>query len=284
MFERITFIFDPLQNFWEQEHMHRKISVLLVLLFLVNLMLIEMKRQGIIPDIYAGFIPANHFASVKLAFTVILILEVISLILTLPCSFSRSVGKQFEILSLILLRNAFKELSHFPEPIMFTGNEMAVLRILVDGFGALIIFGLLGYYYKIQERAKEVSLKPVDLYSFVAAKKGISLVLLSVFTFMGLKSMYLAATGVTNVDFFHSFYTVLIITDILIVLVAQCFQPTFFAMFRNSGYALSTLIIRIALAAPAFYNVALGFSAILVAICLTLISQKLFPSTISAKQ
>jgi hypothetical protein len=284
MFERITFIFDPLHQFWEHEQMHRKISISLVILFLVNLFLIELKRQGLIPASYAGLIPANHFASVKVAFTVILVLEVISLIFTLPCSFSRSVGKQFEILSLILLRNAFKELSYFPEPIMFTGNEMAVLRILVDGFGALIIFALLGYYYKIQKQAQEASLKPIDLYGFVAAKKGISLVLLSVFIVMGLNNLYLSATGASNDDFFHSFYTVLIITDILIVLVAQCFQPTFFAMFRNSGYALSTLIIRIALAAPPFYNVGLGFAAIVVAICLTLTSQKLFPHATFANQ
>jgi hypothetical protein len=69
---------------------------------------------------------------------------------------------------------------------------------------------------------------------------------------------------------------VLILSDILVVLLSQCYQPSFYAVFRNSGYALSTLIIRIALAAPPFYNVLLGLAAALFAILLTLVSRKLF--------
>ncbi len=40
-----------------------------------------------------------------------------------------------------------KELAHFPEPVSFIDNKLGVLHILSDGFGALIIFALLGYYY-----------------------------------------------------------------------------------------------------------------------------------------
>jgi small-conductance mechanosensitive channel len=61
-----------------------------------------------------------------------------------------------------------------------------------------------------------------------------------------------------------------------VVLLSQCYQPSFYAVFRNSGYALSTLIIRIALAAPPFYNVLLGLAAAVFAILLTLVSRKLF--------
>ena len=38
--------------------------------------------------------------------------------------------------------------------------------------------------------------------------------------------------------------------DILVVLIFQCFRPSFQAVFRNSGYALCTLFIRLALATP----------------------------------
>jgi hypothetical protein len=85
----------------------------------------------------------------------VLILEVISLIFTIRCSFSRSVGKQFEILAIILMRNAFKELSYFPEPITFAGNEQGVLIILSDGFGSLLIFALLGCYYIVQAKSSD---------------------------------------------------------------------------------------------------------------------------------
>ena len=205
----------------------------------------------------------------------ILILEVISLVFVLPCSFSRSLGKQFEILSLILIRNAFKELSYFPEPITFVGNEEKVLHIVTNGFGALLIFGLLGVYYLVQRPVSDES-KSVDLMGFVAAKKGISLFLLVAFVIMGVVSAYRSLTGGQQVDFFHGFYTLLIITDILIVLVAQCFHPSSMLVFRNSGYALSTMIIRIALVAEIYYNILLGVAAICFAIMLTMVTNKLF--------
>ena len=256
--------------------MHRKISFALVLFFLCSIISIELNRRDLLPASFSSIVPKNHFFAVQAAFTVVLILEVISLVFTIPCSFSRSVGKQFEILALILMRNAFKELSYFPEPITFIGNEQAVLNILYDGFGALLIFGLLGYYYIVQARTTEEKMQPTDLYIFVAAKKGIALVLLAIFILMGINSGIATLAGTPHADFFHGFYTLLILTDILVVLISQCFQPSFYAVFRNSGFALSTLIIRLALAAPPLYNVLLGLAAALLAILLTFVSRSLF--------
>lgn len=256
--------------------MLRKISFGLVVFFVCSIISIELNRQNLLHGALALMVPKNHFLAVQAAFTVVLILEVISLVFTIPCSFSRSVGKQFEILALILMRNAFKELSYFPEPITFSGNEQAILNILSDGFGALIIFALLGYYYIVQARTSDEKLQPTDIYSFVAAKKGIALILLSIFIFMGINSSIATLRGIPHADFLHGFYTVLILTDILVVLISQCYQPSFHAVFRNSGFALSTLIIRIALAAPPFYNVLLGVAAALFAILLTLGSNSLF--------
>jgi hypothetical protein len=276
LYEKITYIFDPLHYIWEHEKMHRKISIALVLFFLTGLMAIELKRQGYSPALLSGLIPNNHFYAVQAAFTVVLILEVISLVFTLPCSFSRSVGKQFEILSLILMRNAFKSLAQFPEPVTFIGNEQAVLQIVSDGFGALIIFAMLGYYYLVQGRASDEAMKPADLFSFVAAKKGIALILLVIFIFLGANSIWMTATHQEQTDFLYDFYTILILTDILVVLISECFHPSFYTVFRNSGFALSTLLIRLALAAPAFFNVLLGVAAALFAILLTKISGRLF--------
>lgn len=275
LFARITYIFDPLQTFYVHERLYRKISFSLVFLFICSLAVIELNRQGLLPADLAALLPRNHFYAVHAAFTVILILEVISLIFVLPCSFSRSLGKQFEILSLILIRNAFKELSNFAEPLVYLGNEDKVLHILANGFGALLIFALLGVYYKIQKRSEEDS-HQIDLYGFVASKKAISLLLLVSFVCMGVYSMYQTALGIEHPDFLHGFYTQLILTDILIVLVSQCFHPSAKMIFRNSGYALSTLMIRLALVAPVYYNVLLGSAAMVFAILLTLVSQHLF--------
>ncbi len=92
----------------------------------------------------------------------------------------------------------------------------------------------------------------------------------------GSKDVFETIAGIPHTDFLYGFYTILILSDILIVLLSQCYQPSFYAVFRNSGFALSTLIIRIALAAPPFFNVLLGLAASFFAILLTIISHKLF--------
>lgn len=280
LFERLTYIFDPLHNFWERERMHRRFALGLIVVFLAALVGIELNRQGLLPASLAAHTPTNHFHAVNLAFTLVLILEVVSLIFTLPCSFSKSVGKQFEILSLILLRDAFKELSYFSEPITVVGSELTpVLHILGYGFGALVVFALLGVYYRIQPDKKQGMGLPHDLFRFVAAKKGIALLLLFTFAALGLANLYFMLAGLPRIDFFPVFYTLLIFTDILVVLISQCFRPSFQAVFRNSGYALCTLFIRLALAAPPMYDVALGIVAALFAIALTLAWTKVFINT-----
>lgn len=276
IFERLTYIFDPLHHFWEHERMHRRFALGLIVVFLGAMAGIELNRNGLLPAALAAHIPTNHFHAVNLAFTLVLILEVVSLIFTLPCSFSRSVGKQFEILSLILLRDAFKELSHFAEPITLGTELTQVYHILGYGFGALAVFALLGVYYRIQPAKKQDMGMPHDLFRFVAAKKGIALLLLGTFVTLGLNNLYNKFAGLPHIDFFPVFYTLLIFTDILVVLISQCFRPSFHAVFRNSGYALSTLFIRLALAAPAMYDVALGIVAALYSIALTLAWTRVF--------
>ncbi len=277
IYDMVTWVFDPLHHFYENEKVHRKIAVFLVWFFVFGVLAVELNRWGLLPASWVGFVPTNHFQVISAAFTVILIQEIISLIFVIPCSFSKAVGKQFEILALILMRNSFKELSYFPEPITFLGNEGRILYILSDGFGAVLVFALLGLYYKMQKQYDKSADKVDNLYAFVASKKAVALFLLVSFVAMAALTMFRpGAEGLKIKIFFHNFYTLLIITDILLVLVAQCFNPSPYAVFRNSGFALSTLIIRLALVAPVYYNVLLGLAAITLSIFMTFMDQKLF--------
>lgn len=263
-----TYVFDPLHTWWESAATRRRVATLLILAFLGGLAGIELGRQGLLPPALARMTPHSHFHAVELAFTLVLILEVVSLVFTLPCSFSRSVGKQFEILALILLRSSFKELVNFNEPVVLESLD-PLYRILSDGVGALAVFALLGLYYRLH-RPREDERQVESLYAFVAAKKMVSLVLLAAFAGMGAYNGWAWMQGREKLDFFAAFYTLLIFSDILLVLIAQRYLPSFQAVFRNSGYALATLLIRLALAAPPFVNSALGVGAAVFAVCLTL--------------
>jgi uncharacterized membrane protein YsdA (DUF1294 family) len=268
LLDRATYLFDDLHRFWKTPRTHKIVTGGLVLAFLVALAGIELNRLGLLPQPLTALTPTNHFYAVDLAFSLVLILEVIGLIFVLPCSVSKAVGKQFEILALILLRSSFKELVHFPEPVVVT--EIApLLRILADGMGALVIFILLGFYYGLQRVRHEIR-EPEHRYRFVAWKKVVALLLLLVFGTMGLANGWDFLTGTDHPEFFPTFYTVLIFSDILLVLISQQYLPAFHAVFRNSGYALSTLFMRLALAAPPFYNAAIGIVAATFAVFLAL--------------
>jgi len=272
IYEWTTYIFDPLHHFWEHDRTQRAVAGFLVLVFILALGTIELKRQGVLTGPFSEMVPTSHYMAINLAFTLVLLLEVISLIFTLPCSISKAVGKQFEILALIMLRNAFKTLAEFPEPITITGHEQELWIILSDGGGAIVIFGLLGLYTLLRRNLEETLKKGGgSLFRFVAAKKMVALIMLGTFVGMGIQNGLFFLNGEKTFNFFQSFYTVLIFSDILLVLIAQRFLPEFKAVFRNSGFALATLLIRLALTAPPYYNVAIGIASALFACLLTLV-------------
>lgn len=271
LYEISTNVFEPLSRFWASERTERAVSGLLVVIFLVALAGIECKRQGFLPQPLAAVTPGNHFHAVSLAFTLVLILEVIGLIFVLPCSFSKSVGKQFEILSLILLRNSFKALVDLPEPIHISGDWSTVLTIAGEGTGALLVFALLGVYYKVQNPNYRTAKSGYARYCFIASKKMVAMLLLAIFTILGGQALWEGISGHHTFDFFDTFYTVLIFADILLVLLSQRFLPGYQAVFRNSGYALSTLFIRLALASPPPFNILLGLGAAVFAVAMTMV-------------
>ena len=273
-----TYAFDPLHHFWEKDSTQRTVAGILIFVFLFALAAIEFKRQGWVTGGVAELIPSNHYMAINLAFTLVLVLEVVSLIFTLPCSISKAVGKQFEILALILLRSTFKTLADFPEPIAITGHEQELWIILADGAGAVVIFALLGVYTLLRRQLDESLNGGPRLFNFVAAKKIVGLVMLVIFLGMGIKNGMLLLSGQEPFHFFKSFYTVLIFSDIMLVLIAQRFLPKFRAVFRNSGFALATLLIRLALTAPPYYNVGIGIGAAVFACLLTLVYNTFYSS------
>ncbi len=269
VYDWTTFVFDPLHARWTSDSTHRTVAGVLIGVFLAIIGLVELNRCDLLPGSVGLLVGTNRFLAVNVAFTLLLILEVVELIFTLPCSTSKSMGKQLEVMSLILLRDAFKELSLFTEPLNVMDNLVPLQKLVAQGLGAFAIFVLLGAYSRLVK--KRASIKGgVPKYCFVAAKKLVAVVLLVLFAGLGGSNVFLALTDQTHFNFFSEFYTLLIFSDILLVLIAQRFFPAFRIVFRNSGYALATLVMRLAMAAPAYYDSLMGTGAALFVVALTL--------------
>jgi ABC-type multidrug transport system fused ATPase/permease subunit len=125
-----------LEQRWEKLTTQRRVASALVLVFGAGLALVEARRLPWLSQDLIDRLPSNHFEAILLPFTLLLLAEVISLVFALAQSVAVAVGKQLEIMSLILIRQSFKELTYFPEPIVWstTSGEITrrVLYILSD--------------------------------------------------------------------------------------------------------------------------------------------------------
>lgn len=266
--KRVGAFFDLLHRFWENEKTERRIGFALLWIYLLTLASVELERLGLFPAALPAP-PSGHYYSIQLAFTLILGLEVISLIFVLPASLSEGMAKQLEILTLILLRNAFKELAIMPEPINIEMDNLdQLIAIAVSGSGALAVFLSLGCY-RLLARRQNRFLRDSDLRThYVLCKKALSLCLLALFLGIGAYDLPRFIKG-DDASFFETIYTILIFADIAMVLIAQRFMPSYFAVFRNSGYVIGTLMMRISLSAPPLLCPAIAVFAALYIIALT---------------
>ena len=91
-----------------------------------------------------------------------------------------------------------------------------------------------------------------EVKRFIIIKKALSLILIFIFLTFDSILWFFGHKETTN--FFSKFYTVLIFSDIFIVLVSLRYSFSYAVLFRNSGFAFTTVIIRIALTAPVYIN------------------------------
>lgn len=178
------------------------------------------------------------------------------MIFVLHKSVAKSVGKQLELLSLIFLRSGFKEFSHIEK---FDWSSMTdnVYYMFAYGFGALSIFIILDFTEKLRRHTRLTETED-DQKEFIQVKKLLSLLLLIAFIIVGVLDVNeLYMTG-RYIHSFHSFYAILIFSDIIIVLIALRYTLNYYKIFRYSAFVLAAIFIRISLSLNAYQNVIIG--------------------------
>jgi hypothetical protein len=270
-------LFDRLEARWETLATQRRVAAGLTIVFLAGMAIIEAKRRGWLPAALSDSLPDKHFDAILWAFTLLLLAEVVSLVFALAKSVATAVGKQLEIMSLILVRQSFKELTKFSEPIEWSDTVRdQVLYILSDAFGALAIFAILVLYTRMQ-RHQPISSDEAERTSFIASKKLTALFLLASLVVIGLNVVWSWHQGqidgslftALSEDYFEIFYTLLIFADVLMVLISMRYSIAYPVVFRYFGFAVATVLIRLALTAPRFIDAGLGITAALFAVGLT---------------
>ena len=250
--------FDAVERAWERPGTQHALGIVLVVAFLAALLLIELARRGWLPTEVGAHLPTSHFWAVDVAFTLLLVIELVALVLALAQSVGASVTKQFSLLALILLRKAILEIAHVGEPIRWEGAAAHVPVALADMVGALAVFVLAEAHTRAQRHRAMSSGDDQD--AFIASKKAVALALLVSLCIGAINAaLHLPDTG--QPTFFEVCFTVLVFTDVLLVLLSLAASADHRVVFRNSAYAASTLMIRLALTAPPYLNAAIAVGA-----------------------
>ena len=200
--------------------------------------------------------------------TLLLLAEVVGLIVALARSVSSAVGKQLEIMSLILIRQSFEELSHLPEPVTEADIAKVVPYLVSDALGALIIFVVIGLYYRLQ-RHRPITRDKSESASFIGLKKLVALILLAAVSLATAHNAWQLLRGGELLSLFEMFYTLLIFADVLIVLISMAYSTAYHVLFRYFGFAVAAVFVRLALSAPRIADAGLGLGASLFALALT---------------
>jgi len=285
---RLIRLYDRLNRLRNSVRVRGPLTTVLIVFYVGSFAVIEAKRSGWLPSPLFPYVANSHFVSIGIAFYLLVLAELVGLIFSLADSVARSVGKQVEILSLILLRRSFETLSEFDEPIpwgeILSGLANSQLTyLIIDAVTALLIFVMVGYYDRIQHK-QPISQDSRDQAGFIDSKKVVALVLLVGLTIVTARGAvdYLRIGGKSSL-FFEEVFSLLIFSDVLIVLISLRYSASYRSVFRNSAFALATVLIRLALTAPAPYNALLGLIAGLFTICLTLAYNEFAPTLRDAK-
>lgn len=249
--------FDKLYAYWESPTVHKWVSNIVLGFFIFGIGTGLLRYFGLLDGMEA-FSP---FFAIELAFNVLLIFEVLGLIFVIPRSVADSVGKQFEIISLVLLRDAFKEFGHALDHVNWEWEFlMELLPVISDAFGAVLIFLLIGLYYKVQKHTR-ITKDAGEQNRFISIKKLISLYLGLGFIGLGIYDLISAYQSLQFINSLKLFYTLLIFTDVFILLFSLRYSSKYYNLFRYSSFALATIFLRLSLSAPAYFNILLALIA-----------------------
>ena len=238
--------------------------------FIIHLTLILLNNNGVLNISFGSdTLLQNPISAIYTPFSFILVYEAFLLIYYLPRSFTTSVGKQYEIMSLILIRKIFKDI---PE-VNLDGNWLINqnnVQLIYDLSGILLVFFLILIFRKLKERLPQLSVNK-NLERFINYKRIISLILVPVLTTLCLISFFDWYNGVfsnqpfddnLNYLFFVDFFTILILVDVFILLISFQYTERYSQLIRNTGFIISTILLRLSFSATGITSIILLVSGI----------------------
>ena len=273
---RLAAIFDALDSPPVRVWLERLVVTGAAVGFLVHLAVIGIAR--LFPDLpqtlFEG-LDESPLHAVYTPFSVILFYEVVLLVFALTASHTGEIAKQYQIVSLIVVRRVFKDIGSFSDLENWLAEPEAVRAVLIDMAGAVLMFLIVTAFAWLRHVTPKTPIRH-DLEGFVQLKKAVAVLLLGVLivlatlnlaSWLGLVDSLPAviATPPADVDlfFFPRFFEFMIFTDVFLLIVSLAYYDRYEYVFRNAGFVISTVLLRVSLSTPKPYDLLLALTAML---------------------
>ena len=247
--------------------------------FLAHLALIFLARTLSRPPAFIGAVGTNYLSAIYTPFSLILFYEVLMLIAALPHSTTQSIAKQYEIVSLIFIRRFFKDIAQLDDIGKLVQLTPDVMPIFVDVAAGLFMFLLVTIFLHAARRRGGPDTKPeesFELSKFIKRKKLIAVALTIMLISLAVYSLWVFGVEISqvvyhgakerldpNTFFYTDVFTVMIFTDVLIVILSLAVSDRYELVFRNGAFVISTILIRFSLTVARPYAAELAVSGMI---------------------
>jgi len=282
----MAYVFDMFLSEKTRSMTEKIILRLALVSFFIHLAVIYLIKFDFLAQPLNSELLSNPISAVYTPFSFILIYEVYLLIYYLPKSFTTYITKQYEIITLIIIRKLFKDLSNLE----LSADWFEIkgdLQFTYDILASLVLFYLI---FLFQKQGKQKVVKHIEtnniIQRFVRRKKIIAVILVPLFFVIALYTLidWSTASVITtnsipsfesiNNLFFDQFFTVLILVDVVLLLISFFYTDQFHKIIRNSGFVISTILIRMSFGVSGLISTILIIVAVLFGLAIIAIHNK----------
>ena len=282
MMKNVNLIFDTIFSKYSRGKFEKFILILAAVGFITHLILIFLNSNGYIQLDVGENLLKNPISALYTPFSFILVYEAFLLIYYLPSSFTVSVVKGYEIISLVLIRKIFKDV-----PLVDLSEDFFVnpynVQFIYDITGFILVFFLIYLFKTTAGRPKKPKID-TKLENFISQKKAISILLVPVLLALATYSFYnwlgsLFIDSSNDIDvnflFFVDFFTILILVDVLLLLISFRYTERYSQLIRNTGFIISTIMLRLSFTATGLASVSFLVLGILFGVIILAIYKKM---------
>jgi hypothetical protein len=254
--------------------------------FALHLVMVFLSRTLSHPPLIISAVGRNYLSAIATPFSFILFYEVLTLIAALPASTTQSIANQFEVVSLIFIRDVFKDIAAASEAGWSHEHVRQALPLFLDMCSGLAMYLLVAIFqYVALKRVRPAGATELSAGStkFIAQKKlvavGLTVLLLSMavyncgiviaHTYRSLMAGCMAPEP--HAFFYNDVFTVMIFTDVLILILSLVVSGRYEMVFRNAAFVVSIILLRFSLTEVHPYGAPLALFAMVFGILTLLV-------------